>query len=72
MLSGNRYIESISEFEAAAHEHARTPRRGYMHHGIYVGEGKVVHYAGLGCGQFRGPIVEVPLARGREPLPDIA
>ena len=25
--------------------HLITPRRGYTHHGIYVGEGKVVHYA---------------------------
>jgi hypothetical protein len=34
-----------------------------MHHGIYVGNGKVVHYAGLARGQFRGRIEEVSLAQ---------
>jgi hypothetical protein len=33
-----------------------------MHHGIYVGNGKVVHYAGLAGGSFRGRIEEVALA----------
>jgi hypothetical protein len=26
--------------------HLVTPRRGYSHHGIYIGGGRVVHYAG--------------------------
>jgi hypothetical protein len=43
--------------------HLVTPRRGYLHHGIYVGDGKVVHYAGLASGLQRGPVEEVPLAR---------
>jgi hypothetical protein len=43
--------------------HVISPRRGYMHHGIYVGAGKVVHYAGLARGQFRGRIEEVSLAQ---------
>jgi hypothetical protein len=43
--------------------HLISPRRGYMHHGIYVGDGKVVHYAGLARGQFRGRIEEVSLAQ---------
>jgi hypothetical protein len=34
-----------------------------MHHGIYVGEGKVPHYAGLARGPFRGRIEEVSLAQ---------
>jgi hypothetical protein len=34
-----------------------------MHHGIYVGEGRVVHYAGLARGRFRGRIEEVSLAQ---------
>lgn len=42
--------------------HVVTPRRGYLHHGIYVGGGKIVHYAGLGQGLHRGPVEEVPLA----------
>lgn len=43
--------------------HLVTPRRGYTHHGIYVGQGKVVHYAG--CSRFlnRGPVEELALER---------
>lgn len=33
-----------------------TPRTAYTHHGIYVGDGKVVHYAGLGNGLASGPV----------------
>jgi lecithin:retinol acyltransferase len=43
--------------------HIVTPRRGYLHHGIYVGDGKVVHYAGLCFGVHRGPVEEVTLSR---------
>lgn len=48
--------------------HIVTSGRGYTHHGIYVGDGKVVHYAGLSRGWSPGPIEEVSLAefsRGR-------
>jgi hypothetical protein len=48
--------------------HIFTPRRGYTHHGIYVGHGKVVQYAGLAAGLRRGPVEEVALtqfAQGR-------
>jgi hypothetical protein len=48
--------------------HILTPRRGYLHHGIYVGQGRVVHYAGFARGRFRGPVEEVSLtdfAQGR-------
>jgi hypothetical protein len=43
--------------------HLVTLRRGYLHHGIYVGARKVVHYSGLAHGLRRGPVEEVPLAR---------
>ena len=33
-----------------------------MHHGIYIGDGKVVHYAGLVRGQIRGRVEEESLA----------
>ena len=36
--------------------HLVTPRRRYCHHGIYVGDGKVVHYAGLSRSLRRGPV----------------
>jgi hypothetical protein len=42
--------------------HLITSRRGYSHHGIYVGAGKVVHYAGFSSGLHRGPVEEVTLA----------
>jgi len=43
--------------------HLVTPRRGYTHHGIYVGENRVVHYSGWSRALLRGPIEEVSLAR---------
>lgn len=42
--------------------HVVTPRGGYLHHGIYVGGRKVVHYSGLARGMRRGPLEAVPLA----------
>ena len=38
-------------------------RRGYMHHGIYVGRGMVVHYAGLSRFLRSGPVEEVTMSR---------
>ena len=43
--------------------HLVTPRRGYTHHGIYAGAGRVIHYGGLARGLRRGPVEEVSLAR---------
>ena len=43
--------------------HIISPRRGYLHHGIYVGDGRVVHYAGMVHGFFRGPVEEVSLVQ---------
>lgn len=39
-----------------------SPRCGYTHHGIYVGGGRVVHYAGLSRAWRRGPVEVVSLA----------
>jgi hypothetical protein len=39
-----------------------TRRRGYTHHGIFVGDGRVAHYAGLSRGWRRGPVEIVSLA----------
>lgn len=41
--------------------HVATPRRGYVHHGIHVGGGRVVHYAGFARSLRRGPVEEVSL-----------
>jgi hypothetical protein len=56
------------EHEPPKGAHMVTPRRGYTHHGIYVGGGRVVQYGGLSRGLRRGPVEEVPLwqfAQGR-------
>ena len=48
--------------------HVVTSRLGYTHHGIHVGDGRVVHYSGLSRGWRGGPVEEVSLAefaRGR-------
>lgn len=43
--------------------HIISPRCGYLHHGIYVGDGRVVHYAGLAYGLHHGPVEEVSLVQ---------
>jgi len=43
--------------------HLVTSRRGYTHHGIYVGRGMVVHYAGLSRFLHSGPVEEVTISR---------
>jgi hypothetical protein len=48
--------------------HLVTTRTLYSHHGIYVGNGRVIHYAGLSHGLRRGPVEDVSLeyfAHGR-------
>lgn len=49
--------------------HLTTLRRGYTHHGVYVGGGRVVHYSGFSRFWQCGPVEEVSLSRfsdGRE------
>jgi hypothetical protein len=43
--------------------HLTTSRRGYTHHGIYVGHGRVVHYSGLSGFWHCGPVEEVSLSQ---------
>src|ERR1700687_2579491 len=43
--------------------HLTTPRRGYNHHGVYVGCGRVVHYAGLSGFWQCGSVEELFLSR---------
>ena len=59
--AGNCFL--VAGREPTLGSHVVTPRRGYLHHGIYVGDGKVVHYSGLAYGLRRGPVEEVSLAR---------
>lgn len=58
----DRNADSAATNEPPMGSHVVTPRRGYLHHGIYVGDGKVVHYSGLAHGLRRGPVEEVSLA----------
>jgi hypothetical protein len=65
--------------EPSVGAHLVSPRRGYTHRGIYAGNGRVIHYAGLSRTLSRGPVEEVPLEQFaadrpvsihcREPLP---
>jgi hypothetical protein len=59
-LSGNWLL--VRDQEPPLGSHLVTPRRGYLHHGIYVGARKVVHYSGFAHGLRRGPVEEVPFA----------
>jgi hypothetical protein len=43
--------------------HLTALRRGYQHHGVYVGRGQVVHYSGLSGFWHCGPVEEIPLSR---------
>ena len=52
----------VGDQEPPLGSHLVTPRRGYLHHGIYVGARKVVHYSGFAHGLRRGPVEEVPFA----------
>ena len=69
MRRANDVLDRADADEPAIGAHIMTPRRAYTHHGIYVGEGRVVQYAGLSRGLHRGPVEEVSLsefAQGRE------
>lgn len=41
--------------------HLTSRRRGYVHHGLYAGAGRVIHYAGYDRRFRRGPVEEVSL-----------
>lgn len=60
--------QAVEVAEPSVGAHLVTPRRGYTHHGIYAGEGRVLHYAGLARNFQSGPVEEVSLeyfANGR-------
>jgi Lecithin retinol acyltransferase len=42
--------------------HLSTPRLGYRHHGLYAGNGRVLHYRGMSRLLQRGPVEEISLA----------
>ena len=74
MSRSNAHVRSTRDIPIGAGRepplaaHLITPRAFYTHHGIYIGNGRVIHYAGLARGLWRAPVEEVSLdrfARGR-------
>jgi Lecithin retinol acyltransferase len=51
------------EREPALGAHLTTSRRGYHHHGVYIGGGRVVHYSGFSAFWQCGPVEEVSVSR---------
>ena len=49
--------------------HLAMPWLGYTHHGVYVGDGRVVHYGALKYNLIRKPVEEVTLAEFAEGRP---
>lgn len=41
--------------------HLVSPRRGYLHHGVYAGNGRVIHYGGMHRLLVRRPVEEISL-----------
>ncbi|UIF88309.1 lecithin retinol acyltransferase family protein [Cupriavidus sp. UYPR2.512] len=66
-MSGDNHIEHAQRLAEIAEEippgaHLKTDRRGYVHHGIYVGNGEVVHYVGFKGFLRCGPVEKTTLA----------
>ena len=59
---GFEWVLSADETPPLA-AHLIAKRVGYAHHGIYIGNGVVVHYSGLSRGWSAGPVQEVSLAK---------
>lgn len=60
--SGRQVGEPIAKVGMTIGSHLVAERFGYTHHGVYAGDGRVVHYAGLSRSLHRGPVQEVTLA----------
>jgi len=63
----DRLLDSGQEPPLGAH--IVTPRRGYTHHGVYVGGGNVVQCRGLARSLHRGPVEEVALTQFAQGCP---
>lgn len=61
--------EVVACRELSLGSHLVSPRGGYVHHGIYVGNGFVVHYGGLVRGLRAGPIEAVSIEQFRQGRP---
>src|SRR5260221_4178766 len=61
LAAEQRWTAGIQQ-EPGLGTHLATSRLGYTHHGIYIGNGKVVHYAGLSRYWRSGPVEEVTVS----------
>jgi hypothetical protein len=61
---GLRYTDRLVDDrqEPPLDSHLVTLRRGFLHHGIYIGNRTVAHYVGLAHCLRGAPVEEVPLA----------
>jgi hypothetical protein len=67
----NRFVRELSPGELPPPgAHVVTPWMGFAHHGIHVGEGRIVHYGALVYDIIRRPVEEVTIQRfcGSRPL----
>jgi Lecithin retinol acyltransferase len=65
-----RTVRELAPGELPANgAHLITPWLGFAHHGIYAGEGKVVHYGALMYDIIRKPVEEVTLEQFAEGRP---
>lgn len=53
--------EVFAESDIACASHLITRRGAYRHHGVYVGDGRVIQYTGYSSGIRRRPVEEVSL-----------
>ncbi|AWV04708.1 hydrolase [Burkholderia sp. JP2-270] len=53
--------DAMPDGEPPVGAHLVTHRHGYLHHGIYVGDGNVIHYAGWSRHLSGGPVEVVTL-----------
>ncbi|HET9863953.1 MAG TPA: lecithin retinol acyltransferase family protein [Steroidobacteraceae bacterium] len=69
VCSERRSVRALARGEEPAiGAHLLTPWLGFTHHGIYVGDGRIVHYGALVYDIIRRPVEEVTLeafAQGR-------
>lgn len=54
--TGNKLQSNNIEVAVEVGDHLESPRRGYSHHGIYIGDDQVIHYSGFANGMSKGAI----------------
>lgn len=59
-VQGGR-IPHLDGVNLTAGDHLVTKRSVYTHHGIYIGNGQVIHYAGFADGAAKGPVEKTTL-----------